>query len=34
MTLNLLLLFAPLLIIGIIFVIVFTIQDRKQAKQK
>jgi preprotein translocase subunit YajC len=34
MTLNLLVLFAPLLIIGIIFVIVFTIQDRKQAKQK
>jgi len=34
MTLNFLVLFAPLLILGIIFVIIFTRQDRKEAKQK
>jgi hypothetical protein len=34
MELNLLVLFAPMLIIGIVFAIVFAIQDRKQARQK
>lgn len=33
MELNLLVLAAPLIIIGTVFVIVFTIKDRKQAQQ-
>jgi preprotein translocase subunit YajC len=31
---SLLALFAPMILIGIIFVIVFAIQDRKQAQKK
>jgi hypothetical protein len=34
MELNFLVLAAPLIFIGIVFAIVFAIQDRKQAKQK
>jgi preprotein translocase subunit YajC len=34
MELYLLALFAPMLILGIIFVIIFSRQDRKQAKER
>jgi len=34
MELNLILLFAPIILMGVIFAVVFAIQDRKQAKTK
>jgi preprotein translocase subunit YajC len=34
MELNLIVLFAPLMLIGVIFAVYFAIQDRKQAKTK